>query len=108
MAQPSVEGQRQLLHTTATPVFQRSPGYGRRHDTLPIATLTLPVHIVLHVEAVSHFVGQRPRLDADVIRVDHYDRTGVVTGTHSAELGLPDDVILEVDRRQQLGVVIRM
>lgn len=65
-------------------------------------------HVMFHVEAVAHFVGQRSCLDAEIIGVDHDNRSGVVAGTHSTELGFPDYVVFEVDRRQQLGVIVGM
>lgn len=63
---------------------------------------------MLHVETVAHLVGQRPRLDSDVVRVDDNHRSRVVAGAHSTELCFPDYVIREVDPGQQLGVVVGM
>lgn len=63
---------------------------------------------MLHVEAVTHLVGQRSRLDADVVRMDHYNRSGTIAGAHSTQFGFPDHVVLELDRRQQLGVIVPM
>lgn len=106
--QTPVERQRQLIYTTATPVLQRPSRHGRRHDALLVLALALPVLVVLHVEAVAHLVGQRPRLDSDVVRVDDDHGSGIVAGAHSTELRLTDHVIGEVDPGQQLGVVVRV